>query len=522
MKGVLSATTNKYESVEWWHEQILDTLKVAEGKRSAILPDMDYDPTTYEPTVWPNTATTRSYRPSSICPVVQEDGSTVIFRKQKDGEWSLKGSWSDEFTEQDLTSTGKDGKIRNMAEKGSSLIAQAATYYENGFNVLLIGPHGTGKTASIQQLVREEGITMKYFSCSTLDPFTDLVGVPYPRLRCDEHGDFDSRTEHKTLFPECLCKLEEHLKMVRPHDVDSAEIIFFDEFNRADTKTMNAIFEIIQFRTINGEPLPNLKACWAAMNPPDENYDVERTDPALLDRFDLYIPIQAKPSVSYMAKSMPEPIARALHLWWNEHDRTIKNGRWTEADYISPRRLEKIGIIWVATRQVRSVTQALPVGINFERTKLINMLKAAQKQVDQANGIEVEDEPEDEEFGVGDRPWSGVVYQSASLKANQAECVAFLKKNPLAMETHNKMAKTLRQGVGGTELGLKYGPLLDSLAPSVLEGLVAAFPATKKSQMRDGFAKFYKDDPATAKTLTHLHGVLKVGANAGTSFPMDL
>jgi hypothetical protein len=94
-----------------------------------------------------------------------------------------------------------------------------------------------------------------------------------------------------------------HLQMVRPRDVDDAELIFFDEFNRADPKVHNAVLEIVQFQTINGEKLPHARMVWAAMNPPGKEYDVEDLDPALVDRFDVYEEVKATPSVTYLAGS---------------------------------------------------------------------------------------------------------------------------------------------------------------------------------------------------------------------------
>jgi dynein-related subfamily AAA family protein len=372
-----------------------------------------------------------------------------------------------------------------MANKeAASLIPMADTYLDNGMNVLLIGPHGTGKTQSLLEMAMRRNLKLKYYSCSTLDPFTDLVGVPVPK-HDPELGDY--------------------LKMIRPLSIDEAELVFFDEFNRADPKTLNAIFEIIQFRSINGEPLPNLKACWAAMNPPDDeqNYQVEAVDPALLDRFDLYIEINPKPSVAYMARRMPEPIAIALKLWWDDHDRLVsakKDKDKSRMDYVSPRRLEKLGLVWEATNNVRSLKQALPPGGNFDAAKLISLLEAASegKAVGGANNIGAAPNPE-------------FTYTTIGLANEAAKVAKYLRENQNALETHREVARTLSTGAGGNALVTKYGIILDALAPSVLEGFVAGLPQVKVNQMRQGFRVWFGNNRALAKTCKRLHAVLDDG-----------
>lgn len=371
----------------------------------------------------------------------------------------------------------------------ASLIPMAGTYLDNGMNILLIGPHGTGKTQSILELAQERNLKMKYYSCSTLDPYTDLVGVPVPQVDEDTGRDY--------------------LKMVRPMEVDEAEIIFFDEFNRADPKTMNAVFEIIQFKSINGEPLPNLKACWAAMNPPDDEmkYDVEAVDPALLDRFDVFIEIEPKPSVDYMAQRMPEKVAKALMLWWTEHEKTTalkKDKDKSRMDYISPRRLEKIGLVWQATENSRSVKQALPPGGQFDVGKLISLLQAA------THGKAVGGS------GLGDAANPEFTYTTTGILDQKDKVAKFLRDNPGNLETHRKVAETLAKGVGGPMLTQKYGEVLDSLQPAVLEGFVAGMPGVKQSQMRNGFKEWHQRNKKRAEEAKNLYNVLKKDAKDGS------
>lgn len=460
----------------------------------------------------------------SIKSVTHADGTTKIYRKQKNGNWAITDSQADRW---DLTDDEEDGNISPMDTKKpikSALIPNADAYLDNHFNVLLIALHGVGKTVSIMDLARQRGLKFKYYSCSTLDPYTDLVGVPTPRDYCPECKTY---FKDQPKCPDCGGKTVESLKMVRPREVDEAEIIFFDEFNRADSKTQNALFEIMQFKSINGEPLPNLKACWAAINPPDDeqNYQVEQIDPALLDRFDLFIDLVPKPSVAYMEQHMPKPIAAALWSWWNEHQVAIKNGtKDAHSDYISPRRLEKIGLVWCATKNKRSVYAAIPTGVQAERRKLTDLLERAQAEVNKANGVDepvvVEDDDDDlSGANIGDRPAPQFTYRLSSMRLQQGELSEYLKDNPLHLPTHEKVAEQLRTGVGGEEMVLKYGELLDAINPSLLESLVTGFPMPKVNEMRKGFKALYASDANHTSKLMSLYKVLSTGVTNDPDWP---
>ena len=186
-----------------------------------------------------------------------------------------------------------------------------------GLNTLLVGSHGVGKTLLTLEEAENMGLTMKYYSSATLDPWSDLVGIPVP---VDTNGS-------------------KQLRFIRPADVEDAEILFFDELNRAHPKTINAILEAIQFHSINGVPLPRLKMVWAAINPPDDIYSVNELDPVVIDRFHVHLQIKAEPSVGYYIEKagIAPNIAKALVMWWQRDlDDNLRQ-------MISPRRLEYMG-----------------------------------------------------------------------------------------------------------------------------------------------------------------------------------
>lgn len=340
----------------------------------------------------------------------------------------------------------------------NTLIPKGKEWMDNNFNVMLIGKHGVGKTAVVLDLCRQEGINLKYFSCSTLDPFVDLVGVPFART--DDEGN-------------------EYLKMVRQQNINDAEILFLDEFNRADSKVHNAIFEIIQFKSLNGEPLPNLRMVWAAMNPPTGEYDVEELDPALVDRFDVFEDVPAKPSAEYLAyKGIRMPIAQALVSWHNDQNHPKRDNDKT----VTPRRLEKIGKVYEATGEFKC---AIPLWFNTDWAKLRSMLQEAEAKAE-AEGIT---------GGTANTgPSRKFQYNETYLAENEVEVSEHLRENPDDLETHKTVAKILEPRKAD-RLGGVYAPVLDALLPSVLEAFVAGLSDGKLDTLAkelDG-----SDDPRT-------------------------
>lgn len=181
---------------------------------------------------------------------------------------------------------------------------QLETWFDNQFNVMLIGLHGTGKTAQITQVFQKKcGTNWQYFSGSTLDPFTDLIGIPKPIQR---DGN-------------------EVITYIRPeHMNDKLEAIFIDEYNRSHKKVRNAIMELIQFKRINGAVFPNLKVVWVACNPNDDedsdsdskpSYDVEEIDPAQMDRFHIKVNVSDAPSMLYFQQKYGKTIAENAIQW---------------------------------------------------------------------------------------------------------------------------------------------------------------------------------------------------------------
>ena len=138
--------------------------------------------------------------------------------------------------------------------------------------LLLIGTHGTAKSALLNRLAEALHLRHRHYNASLIS-FDDLLGYPVPNI--DKTGLTYLRTEN---------------------DLWDAESVFLDEISRCRPESQNKLFSVIHERRVQGLPLKHLRYRWAAMNPPlngnsdeteeDETYSGSLPlDPALADRF---------------------------------------------------------------------------------------------------------------------------------------------------------------------------------------------------------------------------------------------
>jgi hypothetical protein len=173
-------------------------------------------------------------------------------------------------------------------------------WIKNNYNVIMEGRHGVGKTMKTIAAFERNGLRWLYFSAATMDPWVDFIGVPKERLE----GSFA------------------YLDLVRPRFIeeDAVDAIFFDEYNRSPAKVRDAVMELIQFKSINGKRLKNLKIVWAAINPhtEDAEYEVEKIDPAQMDRFHVQIQVPYVLDIPYLKAKYPKINIDSVVSWWNE------------------------------------------------------------------------------------------------------------------------------------------------------------------------------------------------------------
>jgi hypothetical protein len=192
-------------------------------------------------------------------------------------------------------------------------------WIEHHFNVLLTSEKGVGKSSIILETFKRHGLRYLYFSAPTLDVFTDLIGIP-KEVKSPE-GSF--------------------IDYVKPKHIayDEIDAIFIDEIGRGGKRVNNCIFELLQFKSLNGHKLNNLKVVWAATNPESRDdegnmdYDVERLDPALKDRFHVIINLPYVLNKSYFIQKYGENISDSVVEWWNSLTEKIQKN-------VSPRRMD--------------------------------------------------------------------------------------------------------------------------------------------------------------------------------------
>lgn len=166
--------------------------------------------------------------------------------------------------------------------------------------LLLIGPHGTGKSMLLERLAEAMGLCFRHYNASLIC-FDDLIGFPVP-----ERGS--ARLKY----------------LQTPATIWDAEAVFFDEVSRCRPDVQNKLFSIIHERKVQGLRLEKLRYRWSAMNPPasasgSENYSGSYAlDSALADRYAFVVQVpdwnalgaEAQMRVLAEAGSQPEEGAR--------------------------------------------------------------------------------------------------------------------------------------------------------------------------------------------------------------------
>lgn len=241
-------------------------------------------------------------------------------------------------------------------------VKKIKAYIAAEMNILLSGVHGVGKSAKLNEACAQLGYKVKYYSAATLDSFTDLTGIPVPNIP------------------------EKTVEYFRPRDIEEADVIFFDELNRADARTLNTVLEIILEHSINGVPLPKLKSVVAAMNPVSEEYNTEELDKALLDRFDVYLEATPIAEIGYFVNKFGDRLGKAAVSFWNEyhesHEKSKSRGSDNKIAYISPRRLDKIVSAFSAIPARQTIVDTLPpeVSDGSVASALFRVLDEARKE----------------------------------------------------------------------------------------------------------------------------------------------
>lgn len=349
-------------------------------------------------------------------------------------------------------------------------------YMGAGLRVLIEGPAGTGKTAILRASAENLGWTIKEFNTALCDPFTDLTGIP------------------------SINKEEKSVDYYRPRAIDEADVIFFDEVNRAeDPKIHNAIFEIIQFGTINGEKLPKLKTVVAAQNPVSDEYATEELDLALLDRFDVYLKSAPTADYNFFKKKFGTRYARAGIKFFNAYQNDYNSAQRSKKNkmgYLSPRRLEKLmtafqmfprqttirdvltdDIVVSAARVSEAFNEALGNTANDDTKKgTATKKKTAQSKTESRTQTERERVLSLGEENYTLKPTAQYVvnFYERAKKDKDTEAMAFIQEKVVKF--------AMRSGVGPVSLG-RFSPVIADIARADKRRITDTMSSTKKTKM---------------------------------------
>ncbi len=151
-------------------------------------------------------------------------------------------------------------KLDEYVDQGKPAINLITMAYKANLPVLLTGKHGISKSEMFKAAASALGISCIARDLSVMEP-TDLIGLPDKR---------DGRTHYCP--PSFLPK-------------EGKGLLVFEELNRSDRCMMAPCLQLLTDRSLNDYRLPEGWLPVASINPPEDGYDVNELDPALLSRF---------------------------------------------------------------------------------------------------------------------------------------------------------------------------------------------------------------------------------------------
>jgi len=161
-----------------------------------------------------------------------------------------------------------------LLDKLQQVLLQTATQKKT-ITYCVWGKHGIGKSQVVEQVAKSLNYGFRNVRCSQIDP-VELIGYP-------------NKKQEEITYPDGSKELIEYLDYSPPKWFVEAlrgnYVIFLDELNRAKKDVQQAVFELVNERTLNGRKLPDSVLIVAACNPSLDKYDTIEFDDALVDRF---------------------------------------------------------------------------------------------------------------------------------------------------------------------------------------------------------------------------------------------
>jgi hypothetical protein len=400
-------------------------------------------------------------------------------------------------------------------------VQQLKQYMDASKNILIAGEAGTGKTEMLRTAATELGLSMKYYSSSTLDPFADLVGIPVPDT------------------------IKRVVEYYRPREIDEAEVIFFDELNRADPKTINAVMEIIQFRSINGDPLKNLKCVVAAINPVDKGYNTEELDIAVRDRFDFFLTSEVVADYTFFKAKYGPAVARTAIDLFKEYQSSYKEDKRSKKNtlgYFSPRRLEKVLDAFIHFQTAEIISASLPddiiVAHKYWATRIEEAVVGIKKiniNPDEAvaNAKELiklgpsdlrkkqNQDPLIKTYGnlkilvAEQKKVQTLDALGNSIDANGAPAVSSMEEK-LMYKLRTSTAAALNAGINTGRVVEEYGPIVRDFDPNQQRAMLQNWQYTKTQNYNEALRQYLINNPEVA-----VEQVVNIDKNDSTNDSVD-
>ena len=149
--------------------------------------------------------------------------------------------------------------VKNIKEVKFTILPAAR---KAGKPVLIVGATGIGKTAIVEEFAKEHNLPFKKFKPGDMEDVGDLLGKIIVK-------DGKSQFTYTDWFPE-----------------KENTVFLIDEVNRCNPFIQQALFEVIQYKTFNGRPLPKgtFIVMTANIQEGKDNYIVIEMDDAFIER----------------------------------------------------------------------------------------------------------------------------------------------------------------------------------------------------------------------------------------------
>jgi hypothetical protein len=166
-----------------------------------------------------------------------------------------------------------DYNLQKISTKDLSENLRATIQF--GGNILIVGRRGGGKTSCSRAAIKEAGCKELYLNISTSER-TEIAGFP-------NFFAAQEQKEHRRKFVEYM--LPEFFRTLL--EGKEPVVVLLDEVDKADQSVLAPLLEFIQFHSINGTQLPNLRAIILTGNLPSEGGT--RPSLPLTDRTEAYL-----------------------------------------------------------------------------------------------------------------------------------------------------------------------------------------------------------------------------------------